>query len=186
MYAMIHSTLCPKQNDQEHFDIQCIKEECDQCGLDLLNFHTAELDSRSTEKITWFKFDYVNREYKGRMTRHLELVKMQTAPHELANHLRKHLKGFPLHLFTAKWQRIKWNNLVHNLPADHAAIEMDFSDNYTTIIQEEAQSLHWGKTQCTIHSCVIWRPMTENEHQAANSDIPPLLQIPQPHHHNVN
>ena len=46
------------------------------------------------------------------------------------------------------------------------------SENYTTIIQEEAQSLHWGKTQCTIHSCAIWRPTTENEHQAANSDIP--------------
>lgn len=126
MYGMVHSTLCPKAENQELFEIQCIKQECEKCGLDLLKLHEAEEDSSSSETITWFKFDYVNRMYKGRVTRHLELVKMQTAPNELVDHLCKHLKGFPLHLFTAKWQRIQWNNLIQNLPPTHVAIEMDF------------------------------------------------------------
>ena len=153
---MVHSILCPKQESQDHFNIQCIKEECDQCGLDSLRFHEAELDGASVERITWFKFYYVSRDYKGRISRHFKLDKLQTSPKELVEHLLKHLKYFPLHLFIAKWQRNQWNNLLQNLPPTHVAIELNFSENCSTIIQEESQSLHRGKIQVyTIHSCVL-------------------------------
>ena len=65
---------------------------------------------------------------------------------------------FPFHLFCANWQREQWKSLVQNLLANHCAIELDFSENYSFYSQEKAQSCHWSKTQCTTHSCVLWWP----------------------------
>ena len=39
-------------------------------------------------------------------------------------------------------------------------IDLDFSENYTIIHQEVAQSLHFGKMQITLHSYVRIRPTT--------------------------
>jgi hypothetical protein len=37
-------------------------------------------------------------------------------------------------------------------------LKWDFSENFSSVSQEEVQSLHWAKTQTTIHLMVVTRP----------------------------
>ena len=170
VYDFLRATLCPKEEDHEYHQMKCINQECDNCGIGTLRFCEQELDENSNALVTWYCFDYVNHTGKdGKERRHLDIVQRKTNPYALIKHLRKELEGFSRHLFNAKWQRVQWQNLIENLPPDHLAIEMDFSENYSCTLQEEPQSIYWSHTQVTIHSCVLWRPivgtdMSEDTH----------------------
>ena len=171
VYDLVNATLCPKPDDSEHHKLECLKQECSNCGIDKLQFDEMELSSDDTNRVTWQTFEYVNYiRQDGKTVKHLDLVKKVTSPKVLVDHLTSLLDGFSYHLFTAHWQKVQWNTLIDSLPQDHATLEMDFSENYTTLMQEEAQSLHWGKTQCAIHSCVIWRPSIPTD-QTSDSHV---------------
>ena len=58
---------------------------------------------------------------------------------------------------------------MEGLPQDHAAIEMDFSDNFASVLQE-IQSMHWTHVQVTIHSMVIWRPAISSDEVAESHE----------------
>lgn len=112
--------------------------------------------------ITWYKFERVEfTNKKGQTVKHLDQVKMQTSRKALIDHLLGTLKLYPYHLFTARWQKRQWKNLIENLPNNHAATEMDFSENFSVTYQEEVQTQHWSKRQITIHSMVVTRPSVE-------------------------
>ena len=144
IYSMVNQTLCAKEEGAEFHNMACLKQECPNCGPNTLLIANTEVTSSAI--VTWYKFEYqIYITQDNKETKHLSLVKKQTPPRELISHLVAQLKGFPLHLFTARWQRVQWCNLMENLPHDHVAIEMDFSENYSCLVQEEAQSMHWVK-----------------------------------------
>ena len=164
LYSFVNASLCPKGTNKYH-DMQCIKQECDKCGIKQLSFSDTECSMETTHLVTWYKFDYVMRtNHYGKEAKHLELVPMHTPPKDLVDHLKAQLVGYPLHTFTAMWQRKQWGSLIENLPKDHVAVEMDFSENYTCMVNEEAQSLHWGHNQViSIHVYYgdrLYTPMT--------------------------
>ena len=76
------------------------------------------------------------------MSRNMDLVKKTTVLKLLIEHLLKSLENVLYHLFTARWERKQWSNVIENLPPSHAAVEMDFSENLSSTYQEEIQSLH--------------------------------------------
>ena len=171
VYELVKSTLCPKEKDKNHHNLKCLKQECERCGLQKLKFHEKEISNSDNTKVKWQRFEQVptkwtTRDGTKKTGTHLELVNKNTPPKELTDHLKVSLTGFPYHLFVASWQRHQWEALIENLPVDHAAIEMDFSENFTTLFQEEVQSLHWAKSQCAIHSCVLWRPSVPDDRTA--------------------
>ena len=60
------------------------------------------------------------------------------------------------HSFTAKAQSEYMQSLKDNLSEDQIIIQMDFSENYSYVLQDEIQSYHWENAQCTLHPIVSY------------------------------
>ena len=46
--------------------------------------------------------------------------------------------------------------LKNDLSTNHALVLLDFAENYSFVVQDEAQSFHWNNMQCSIHPAVIY------------------------------
>ena len=46
--------------------------------------------------------------------------------------------------------------LKDNLKEEQVIIQMDFSENYSYVLQDEIQSYHWENLQCTLHPIVSY------------------------------
>ena len=136
VHDLIQETLCPKVNGEHN--LHCLQRKCDQCGVSKLVFDPKEVNKESTERVNWWTFGYVT---NPQGNKRLALIKKSTSPFELVEYFKKSLVNYPYHIFTSKWQRIQWKSLLENLPADHVAVECDFSENYSCTMQEEVQSL---------------------------------------------
>lgn len=60
------------------------------------------------------------------------------------------------HSFIAQQQSSFFKDTKNNLKCGEYAIVSDFSENYSFILQDEAQGFHWNNAQATIHPFVIY------------------------------
>ena len=60
------------------------------------------------------------------------------------------------HAFIAKTQSYFLKELKNDLSTNHALVLLDFAENYSFVVQDEAQSFHWNNMQCSIHPAVIY------------------------------
>ena len=60
------------------------------------------------------------------------------------------------HSFIAKAQSSYLKQLKESLTSDEAIVLGDFAENYTFVVQDEIQSYHWCKKQCSLHPIVIY------------------------------
>ena len=77
-------------------------------------------------------------------------------PSELYNALFEMLPTFNWHHFIKGKQAAHYNEMKTHLNdnVNIAMMQIDFSENFTTIWQDEIQSAHWSKTQVTILTAV--------------------------------
>lgn len=68
------------------------------------------------------------------------------------------------HHFTAKEQSAFLRHTKENLLECEVAVICDFSENYSIILQDEAQSYHWSHSQATIHPFVVYFKEEELKH----------------------
>lgn len=66
------------------------------------------------------------------------------------------LSSLVRHDFIAKQQGAFLNYTKENLKESEFAVACDFSENYSVVLQDEAQSYHWTNQQVTIHPFVIY------------------------------
>lgn len=66
------------------------------------------------------------------------------------------------HAFIASQQSMFLNHSKENLQANEYIVILDFSENYSFVIQDEIQGWHWANSQCTIHPYVIYFKDNEN------------------------
>lgn len=60
------------------------------------------------------------------------------------------------HDYIAQAQSRSLNDLKANLSNDEAIVLLDFSENYSFVVQEEIQSAYWSKNQATIHPYCVY------------------------------
>lgn len=68
----------------------------------------------------------------------------------------KKLSSLIQHDFIAKQQRSFLNYTKENLKESEFVVICDFSENYSIVLQDEAQSYHWASQHVTIHPFVIY------------------------------
>lgn len=66
------------------------------------------------------------------------------------------MKNLVSHDYIAYQQALYLKDLKENLPENKAIILMDFSMNYTCVVQDATQKYHWSKKGVTIHPVVIY------------------------------
>ncbi|KAG1665912.1 ARL14 effector protein [Nymphon striatum] len=70
--------------------------------------------------------------------------------------LTKAIDNLTSHSFIAKCQSQYLSQEKDNLGSDSCIALFDFAENYQYTVQDEVQSFHWNKSQCTIHPVVIY------------------------------
>ena len=66
------------------------------------------------------------------------------------------------HHFVSKKQAIFYKKTKNNLELDEGLLVMDFSENYSFIVQDAAQGYHWENSQCTLHPFVFYFKMQDS------------------------
>ncbi|VDI71490.1 Hypothetical predicted protein [Mytilus galloprovincialis] len=128
---VVNATLC--ENVEGSHNLQCLKRNCSDCGVKILNFLPCELDvSDTAEFVKWEQFENVNVNVKGNKTiKKLMLVKKESQVGELFSYFRKLIETFPVHQHRASWQNEQFQKLVvRNLPEKQCVCVRDFSENY--------------------------------------------------------
>lgn len=149
-------TLCDTEN---YNNLKCIQRTCSTCGVKLMKFLPEETARENVaENVQWEKFEYCSIKGKGgKNTRKLMLVKKETNPAEMFQHLKDLVHTFPLHQQTARWQHEQFQYVAENLSQDACLCVHDFSENYKCSEKTELQSTYFQKTEVTIHVTVIHR-----------------------------
>ncbi|GBN70056.1 hypothetical protein AVEN_138700-1 [Araneus ventricosus] len=67
------------------------------------------------------------------------------------------------HHFIAKSQSKYLKDMKLNIPQEECIVLLDFSENYSFIVQDAIQGFHWENSQATIHPLVVYGKNNENQ-----------------------
>ena len=87
---------------------------------------------------------------------HVELKKMSVTGEEFKATFNSDLPHFLAHSQRVHEQYSAVRKLKENLPADHAIIHMDYSENWSACYMREIQAAFYGKDQVTLHPMVVY------------------------------
>ena len=85
-----------------------------------------------------------------------DLVTMRLPLSDFIELLSEKLDKITSHSFIAKSQSSYLKHVKDTLSSDEAIVLGDFAENYTFVVQDEIQSYHWSKKQCSLHPVVIY------------------------------
>lgn len=86
---------------------------------------------------------------------------------EYLDHLSSAFSKLIPHEYATRQQFKYLRNLKKTMSDESCIVLMDFSENYSYIIQNSAQSFYWTKNSCTLHPVVIYYKVgNELEHQS--------------------
>lgn len=83
-------------------------------------------------------------------------VTLTVSLEEYLNHLIKSLEKLLPHSFITKSQSNYLKELKSTLKPEEAIVLIDFSENYSYVIQDEVQGYHWTQDSCSLHPVVIY------------------------------
>ena len=147
-YKILDATMCTKQEDDDFHKLACIKGDCLNCptGLPALR---DEVDLASD--IQW---SYWGKSKDGDSK--LAQQEVTTTVDELLTELEKDLQPFKLHLFAAHWQQRQFAKFAEQVTKESSMLVMDFSENFSCIMQRKPQSYHWVNKQITLFPVVCY------------------------------
>lgn len=137
--------------------IECHLGKCSSCpGTEEVKTILDEsFEDNSIEKVTfrqWISVDRCN----------LETIEKSTS--EFVDLFTENLSALVRHDFIAKQQSSFMNHVKENLKDSEVLVICDFSENYSFVLQDEAQSYHWNRGQATVHPFVIYYKRQKTEH----------------------
>lgn len=95
---------------------------------------------------------------------------------ELLDHIKKILPHFLEHCFFKREQAASCNaQKVKAMSEDQdnevALLQVDFSENYTCVHQDEIQSAHWRQRQVSLFTAAIWHKGLMQSHVVASDNL---------------
>lgn len=154
-YDLIAATLCPKDAQDKYFHPTCIRRNCDDCGVKLLDGRFANLlEDAGGQTVKWRK--WCNKKYKHdgkEKSKKCIVTKTETVESFLAE-LKDETGSLAGHVFNASWQHDMYRKVTRDPPENTVIAVLDFAENYSCQSQDEVQSAHWAKDQVTLHPIV--------------------------------
>lgn len=142
---------CPKLNDL----IAIMKLE----AQNVLQQEEEDIDDEIFNEYLKENIEYS--EWTG--TDRSELITKHTTVEGLVIEVAKCLRKVIAHDFVTLEQSQFLKKKKESLTSSEAIVLMDFSMNYTCLIQDATQSYHWSKKMCTVHPTVIYYRGEDNE-----------------------
>ena len=157
--ALCKTVCCPKDDNKEYHNLECIRGSCEICGVSKLKVCPQELSMSSDALVSWHRFEmvFVGRGDDDRDRHALRLEHKMTPPVDLVTALKASLEKILTHNFEAKWQDHQFKACIDNLLPDAIVSVIDFAKNYSFKWQNEVQSQHWFSFQVTILVHITFR-----------------------------
>lgn len=129
----------------------CYFQICSSCpGISGLKEHLHELmDSNMIEAVQYKQWISTDRSTLETITKSAD---------EFVESFCEQLKSLLTHSFVAKQQSTFQMEVRSGLKPGVFQVIADFSENYSFILQDEAQGFHWNNSQATIHPFVVYYP----------------------------
>ena len=125
---------------------------------------SAVLYATSTHTVVCHQFikaDYTNK--RGEIKKKLALVTDRYTICELFRKLKATTIFFPKHRYNNAHTKEVYKKAINNLCPGQIIKVQDFSENYTCLVPDEVQSLHWPQTQVTLFPVVtFWKDINGN------------------------
>ena len=80
-----------------------------------------------------------------------ELTTVSESRQDFVQSLLSKLQVLKTHQFINNMQTKFYYEVRENLPDGKVLVVGDFSENYSCVIQNAAQGVHWSNTSCTLH-----------------------------------
>lgn len=160
---LVSSSLCNPMTTK------CIMRCCSKCKnfpmIDDLKIESLKCSKScyrenkdcSEHTINLKQFERVAYIYKGKEKKKLQLVDKAMKLSEIVNLLKIKMQHFPKHRFNVELTAKTYDNVLNNLTENMLFKIHDFSENYTCLLPEEIQSLHWVQETATVYPVVILR-----------------------------
>lgn len=137
--------------------IDCHLGNCPSCpGIDeVKSILETSFEENMIDKVSfrqWLTVDRCN----------LEMLEKSTS--DFIDLFSKNLSSLVRHDFIAKQQSSFMSSIKENLTQSEVLVICDFAENYSFILQNEAQSHHWTNGQATVHPFVIYYKREKTEH----------------------
>lgn len=157
MTQLWSSVLCDKEEFACWHRRECLLGDCSHCGVDTLKI--CPIEANSDRMIKWKSIgqEVVGYTEEGKEKKAACVEYHETQPHALIDYLKPCLKTFILHNYFASRQEAQFQDLMGGIPRDTVISCIDFSENYTMMVQDEFQSMHFRKTQVTILVHITFR-----------------------------
>ena len=103
------------------------------------------------------QFERVAYIHKDKEKKKLKLLDKMMKPKDLIDLLKLKLEKFAMHRFNVEHTVKTFDHLVNNLNVNFILKIHYFSKNYTYLLPEEIQSLHWVQDTATVYPTVVMR-----------------------------
>lgn len=129
--------------------IDCNMGHCEYCPgvTDIRKILQVSFDENLIEQVQFRQWVSVDR---------CTLDILQKTSEEFIDLFCSQMSSLVQHDFIAKQQRAFLNYTKENLNDSEFVVVCDFSENYSIVLQDEAQSYHWTSQQVTIHPFVVY------------------------------
>jgi hypothetical protein len=145
-YGLSRASVCPHPDSQPFSSRQCYNGECSHCSPSLLN-----LELKPQYKELGIKYRQFSRVQKEGLDRKIvDLVEVISTAQEALDQLLVQLKVYIEHDFCYRWQRGMYRQCIEDLLPFELVSTADFAENITFEYDEEIQSMHWSKSQCSL------------------------------------
>ena len=84
-----------------------------------------------------------------------DLINQSLFLFEFVEHVINQLRKLLPHAFIAKRQSAYFKNRKETVSEGEVLCNMDFSENFSFVLQNEVQGYHWTNKYCTVHPCVV-------------------------------
>lgn len=148
-----------EQDDSDKQDESDEQEECDDDQNEDSESEANECGHRTEEIINFRQWVSTDR---------CEFKHFSLSVSEFVNYFADKLEKLVTHSFITNEQTTFLKNLKEILKIGEFIISGDFSENFSFVLQNEAQGYYWTRKQATIHPFVIYYKNDENKLQHLN------------------
>lgn len=128
---------------------ECWLNTCKQCE------DTSALETKLVNIFNELDIDEIC--YKQwQSTDRTELMSITETSHDFVQSLIAKLQVLKVHMFINNMQTKYFYEVKGNLSPGEVLVVGDFSENYSFVIQDAAQGVHWSNSSCTLHPWICY------------------------------
>ena len=95
--------------------------------------------------------------------------------HDLVDYICSLVPQFLEHTYIKRHQASEYQTCkeraTNNTDPEEALIQVDFSENYTCVAQDEIQSAHWNQRQVSLFTVAVWHSGSQHSHVIASDNL---------------